>query len=545
MTTRVAGLLALLGLIAHCPAEAILETSYRVRAMGSELAWFVSDGYTDLQYNPAEIAGYPAEEIFTNFSNLTGANHQILKGEEVAYSDGSGAFLGGAILRLGEWGIGLIGDYWRSEQWTERGYSMSRELSTYYQFNWNQGHGATGTTIVDHNTDTLTPDDDYRTVEKRSGAYVQRDDHGADLKLIIGRGCFGFAYEFTYRNAAQGMGFTGETYYSLLEIGEESPLEAVEAAQQEANDGHNLYAQHRFSLGYATSIGHRGKLDLVGGLYHTHDDDYRVRTRAKQIDFDPDHDGQSYKWYYYGKDFDQYDFQESLTEDGDLLGWGTELRGRGSWDLHRHVHLRMLGTLDFRSIDTEEYRSDEASLECMTAFPEEDGFQSHEQTESHGTAEDRYFASRLGLGLEVHPERKLQVNIAAAWRYYLMEHLIDAVQKSASGTEPAVSESRHRQHALMLPIGVEYTINRRYALRLGTLSSFRAEKSWSDAHGTATVLSAQTVDQTRSGSFKYSTTTTYSYGIGIHLTPHIHVDVAGISDLSEIEEFLLSFVYRL
>ena len=545
MHVRSACLFFLFGIVWQPSVPALEETSFRMRSLGSELAWVLADSYTDIHINPAAIAGLSEAQIFTNLSNLRGADHQILKGEDVAYSGSAGAFHCGTLFRWGDWGVGIMGDQWRSEQWEDRSASMSTDFSRDYRFGWRYQSGQVGTYITDHNTDTISPADDYRTITEYSGANVTADDYGTNLKLVLGKERLGFTYEFSYMKSAGGTGFSGEMRHALLEVGHDAPVEAVEAIQWEANDRNYLFAQHSVILGAQTSFKEKGWFDLVGGFYNTHRDRNHETRRFKQIDYDPDHDGEPHESSYYEEHYSQYDYQYLSIEDEDLSGWGGLLRSRGSWKLNRRATARLFGSLDYRSIATKAFLEEERSEEHMLAFPDGEGFESADQVESKGTSEERRFLSRLGLGFELRPERQLTIGIAAAWRYALTEHLLDAVQQRDSGTEPLERESRDRTHELALPLGAEYMIKKKYALRLGTLTRFSAEKHWMDEHRTSAAQPVQTEANLHAGGFRYSTTTTYSYGVGLCLTDHIHVDVTGITDLSEIEEFLLSFVYHL
>lgn len=518
------------------------QTSFRIRSMGEELQWVVDDDYTDVLRNPAAVADLSKSCVLTNLSNLTGGTHTPFDYEGNVYSGDAGSYLIGAFHKFDDWTVGAIADCWKSDAWEIMTREMNTDFSDYYGFGWSgygYGGGEEGTWVTDFDNGTDTSSDDYRVAESKSGTSDEVAS-GRDVMLLFGRKGHGFRYDFIQSEGPNR--YTGGLLhsYDLMEVGSNSAQEAVRATQQEATESDVSGTRHRLSYGMTREFGEGAGLDIVAGLILVNES-YDVETRRKkQIDFDPDNDGVSHDTSYYDRYYNQYQYQSVDTYEGSSDGFGYELSARYTKQVTEGFRFRAMAETRYVAMESEDYRDDFVMHEVMTAFEGGTGFSNEEETARGGSCEDNTLETAVGIGGVLRPAASICVGFGVKWYHEYSETLLDldVLDEEEEGTYK--QESRAYLHRVSLPVGFEYSFGRRYAVRLGVNTSFYSEKYETSATGQDPDDPSTELIGVTSMEFASWNTTEYSYGFGWDLTESLHLDMMGMTDLTDIGSVLLA-----
>lgn len=523
------------------------DTSFRLKSMGSELKWIITDEYTDVFQNPASINDLSSNWLFTNLSNQTGNLHQFLNYGNNNYQGSSGSYLLGGFRQLLNWKVGLIFDYWKDKRWNSKGYEMNTNFSENYYFSWNNHGDGEGTWITDYNNGTETKSDDYRVIEEKHGTEYDADNSGLNFKFILGKKIFGLGYEFSQYASNHPFGSNNPQYafhsYTLMEVGTNSPKEAVTAIQKEVNEYTNETFIHTFSLGAKKDLNSDVKLDAVGSLVYVSEKNNYESRRKKQIDFDPDNDGVSFESYpYYRRYYDQYSYQGLSTYKGNLSGWGYQFDGRCSKRLSDIICLKLIGQLDYLPLKTDHYLEQSTTQESMTAFTQGNEFSDSYEMKRFGTLKEHNFSSLVGFGGSFQPSPELLWGFGIKWYHNFNESIYDLLSHNDANNNIYKQESKIRLNLIALPIGFEYRLKEKYAFRLGANTYFYSWKTTKAFTGSEESDSYTQEQNIKSAYLNSYNTTSYSYGFGYEVNKNMHLDIAGITNLTDISNLYLSLI---
>jgi hypothetical protein len=525
---------------------AVDEASFRIRSLGSELGWIVDDTYTDILANPGAILDLESSLLVTNLSNLARDDRALLG--ETQYESEYGSYLVGGFLRRDDWRFGLLAEYWRDKSWQTRARRMSPDFSSNYQFNWWYSSDAeVGTWITDHDANTETASDDYRTVERVVGTADVADREGIDLHVMVGVGSMALAYRLEHETGPVAYQPDYESRYlheyELMEVGAQSLYEAVYASQIETVDATGSQTLHRLSSALAFGDEEAG-LDVVLSLLYSDTEERYAHRQSKTIDFDPDNDGLPHESYYYERFYHQYEYQRLDEYETNHSGPGFGLDARYSRVLSDVTTLRLVGRFEHLETTDDDFASRDAHLESMTVFDGGTAFDSESSRSLVGENERQTTRILGGVGAVFRPEPRLLIGAAVKWYRDHREDRIHATYEQDAGPEPYESDARWTTERLVLPVGIEYRVSDVLAARLGTVTTFLSDereerRTGRDVNDQLGGNEDATVDLRRE-SHASRTITDYSYGIGVKASEQLQIDIAAISDLTRLSTFLLS-----
>ena len=525
------------------------ETSFRLRSIGTELQWIVDDEYSDTQINPASINQLQSNWIITNFSNLGDQEHRFLDYDNNSYTGRSGRLLFGGFRKISDWTVGCIADYWRDRQWGTSAGQMRTDFARNPQFYWTgSGESEEGTWITEYDNGTESPSDDFRVTEVRQGAKYTVGQSGLRLKLIFGRDRFGMSYDFTRKVSDVPGGVAGRYReyashsYDLMEEGINSAQEAVRAVQEEVNSYESATDFHVISFGLTRDLVEVSSVDVVARVINESRADNSESRKKKSIDYDPDDDGISYEEPYSDYRYNQYKYQGLEIYDADLSALGYGLDGRYTRIIEDGFRLRFLGNVHYQPLRTDEYDERVTTQEMMIAFPGGTGFENASSLRLYGDKELNTFSSLAGAGAMLQPIDGLTVGFAAKWYYLFEEAVYDLISDDGSSQHPYKRQVEMRKHRLALPLGIEYVIRTRYAVRLGVNTDFLARKSKISFTGFEEGYNYVREKDVTTTSHTSWNETSYSYGLGYEINDNFHLDVTGITDLVDVGSLFLSLV---
>ncbi len=530
------------------------NTSLRLKSFGTELKWIVDDEYTDILQNPAAIDALTANWLLTNFSNQSGQLRHYFDYDNRAYQGSSGSYLIGGFHGFSSWKIGLIADYWQNERWNTRAYNMDTDFYYDYDFDWHRTDYNEGTWIREYNNGTPSNDDDYRVSEEKHGAEYIDNDSGLNLKLIVGMGNFGCSYYFKHTKSNAPLrsvydpwggqvfeepflSFASHTY-DLTEVGLYTPQEAISAIQEETNDYSGDDFNHILTLGFCQDLNKTTKLDLVAsGIYSIKKNNSESR-KKKQVDFDPDDDNYSYE------DRNQYSYLSLETFKADLSGPGFEFDTRLTRKMNDRFLMRLIGKFHYLPLTTDDYEATTSRQEGLTMLSGTGGYDLASEITTTGKMEENALNAMTGLGGIFTPVDPLLFGFALNCYYTLNERILDL--ESADDEAIGILKRGNKTYSkrLSLPFGVEYRLKEKYAFRLGVNSSFYSVKTEDRYTGTEDFESYSEDLDVIFTLFNSYNTTYYSYGFGSEISEKVHLDLTGITDLTDVSDLYVSLIFK-
>jgi hypothetical protein len=525
------------------------ENSFRLRSIGTELQWIVDDEYSDTQMNPASINQIQSNWIITNFSNLGNGDHRFLDYGNNSYIGSSGRFLLGGFRRISDWTVGCVGDYWCDRQWASSGPQMRTDFARNPRFYWyTDGVPEEGTWVTKYDNGTESPSDDFRVTEVTQGTRYNADQSGIRFKLIFGRDQFGLSYDFTRKVSGVPGGVAGRYRqyafhsYDLMEQGTNSAKEAVRAVQEEVNQYESATDLHVVSFGVTRDLDRVSSIDVVARVMYESRADNSQSRRKKSIDYDPDDDGIPYEDPYTPQHYNQYKYQGFEVFDADLSALGYGLDGRYTRIVEDGVRLRLLGRLHYQPLRTDEYEERSTTQEMMIAFPDGTDFENASDVRRYGDKELNSFSSLAGAGAMLQPVDGLTMGFAVKWYYDFTEAVYDLISDDGISTHDYKRQVETRKHRLALPLGIEYVLGRKYAVRLGVNTDFLARKTKISFTGPEEGYDYVREKDVTSISHTSLNETSYSYGLGYEINHNFHLDATGITDLVDVGSLFLSLV---
>ena len=525
-------ILVLLSTITYSQTD---STSLRIKAMGTELKWIVEDEYTDAMHNPAAINKVESSFVYVIGRNFPSTDFELSSYADNKYTSNRGAASIGSFIKISDWTIALSAGYGQDKLWEERGYRMSTPSEWSYKFSWAYiDDKAKGIFLNDYSNGTTALIDDWRIYEEREGLNYYRDNEFRRFSIILGKQNWGFSYSYHNTVSATPPNFlqSASHLYRIIEIGIESPNESIYAFQQEINEYKKEQNTHIISFGNSRETKNNALLDIsVDLVFASRLNNFESR-KEKEVDYDPDTDGE-YTFYGGYVTFEKYLFQQQEIFNEEISTLGAQLNTRYTKILCNTLKARLITRLTYFKENNANYSQQKKRMEEMIGDNNSDSyFNSVEADKSK-----HLFSSLLGLGASSSPIRGLTFGFAAKWYFdYSHTHFENGIPSSIiSAFETDYNKSKHNKIAI--PVGMEYWIKKWIALRLGMDTHFNSLRQ---------VESNKKFDDYRDDSYLslQGNTTFYSYGLGLRIFKKLELDLAGISNMSDISNYYISINYR-
>ena len=502
------------------------EESFRLKSFGTELKWIMDDEYTDIFLNPAAINVLTSNRMLTNYSNMNSSNSLLV----------------GAFRKVKDWKIGVILEGSEEKDWHTFPYEMRTTIfNNYYQFDWyqysyysNVNTNNEGIWITDHDNGTTTTDDDYQIIEEKQGLVYDNYEEDFNLNILLGKGNYGFSYHI-YRSSNWNSLLSSNlklkenmqnAYHSyiLTEVGDNSPVEAINAVQQEINDYSNEITKHDVTFGWNKTLNERIELDIVAGSNYTIENEDIESVKEKQIDYDPDNDGILYPSPTKYPEYDRYSYQALETFKDKLSGLGYQFDTRLTIRKKKGKSIKIFCRTNYQTLSADNYEESFKEQEMMTAFDEDDQFDSSYYISRSGEKNTKFMTFIFGFGGTKKPLKDLEMGIGAKYSYNYNKITYDLVTGEGASY---FKEETTILNRIVLPIGFEYLLKNRFAIRWGIDVSIWSEEITSKIKG----------DEITNGDLQYldvssknvdeDLDTTYSYGFGYSLSDKIQIDLVG------------------
>jgi hypothetical protein len=519
------------------------STSLRIKAMGTELKWIVDDEYTDVMHNPAAINNISSNRIIASVNNQAGLKSHYLKNfDNMDYHTNCGTSTFGGLFKFSGLYFGIGANYGINKTWDDKARTMSTSFSMHEGLGWTATSQDIGATIVDMDNGTQQLDDDWRIYEETRGLRYYEDITQKGLFLTLGFKNLGFSYRFLNSETTSptsDLQYASHTY-NLITIGHNSPAEPINAYQNEINEYGSKSIQHIFSFGTIMKIGEKSKIDLVAG-YGVFSDDFNLASRKnKEIDFDPDNDGNPYMEPESSNKRDYYSYQQNSDNIQELKGQDIRLETKYTFLLNKALRFSLWGGIFKNKSNEGKYKMQYKSQELFTDFKWGTVTDELIHIASTGDKETKQYSYYYGIGAVSTPMPNLI--IGAAIKKYISNSKIDySVHSTNNGVSSyfTTNDEIERKN-LVIPIGLEYSFDNKLDMRLGICTYFYSyEKTIESTYLTLIANGWNNLDFLPSESDEY-TISYFSFGLGYKLFNNIKIDITGIQEINGFTNYYLS-----